>query len=216
MLGGDFLASIFVRTLIIYLFLSISIRIMGKRQIGELEVEELVSTLVLSEVAALPIADPDIPLTNAIIPVLFIVCLEIIISYTKNKSSVLKKYIEGEPIYLIKQGKLLQSELKRNRISVNELLCELRIQGIADISEVDYAVLEKNGSISVFKKNETPLSYALIIDGEVNEKSLAQLGRDEKWLNKKLLETGICASEVFLLTANDGDILYIIRKENEK
>lgn len=214
MLGGDFLASIFVRTLIIYLFLSISIRIMGKRQIGELEVEELVSTLVLSEVAALPIADPDIPLTNAIIPVLFIVCLEIIISYTKNKSSVLKKYIEGEPIYLIKQGKLLQSELKRNRISVNELLCELRIQGIADISEVDYAVLEKNGSISVFKKNETPLSYALIIDGEVNEKSLAQLGRDEKWLNKKLLETGICASEVFLLTANDGDILYIIRKEN--
>ena len=216
MLGGDFLASIFVRTLIIYLFLSISIRIMGKRQIGELEVEELVSTLVLSEVAALPIADPDIPLTNAIIPVLFIVCLEIIISYTKNKSSVLKKYIEGEPIYLIKQGKLLQSELKRNRISVNELLCELRIQGIADISEVDYAVLEKNGSISVFKKNETPLSHALIIDGEVNEKSLAQLGRDEKWLNKKLLETGICASEVFLLTANDGDILYIIRKENEK
>lgn len=208
------MASIFVRTLIIYLFLSISIRIMGKRQIGELEVEELVSTLVLSEVAALPIADPDIPLTNAIIPVLFIVCLEIIISYTKNKSSVLKKYIEGEPIYLIKQGKLLQSELKRNRISVNELLCELRIQGIADISEVDYAVLEKNGSISVFKKNETPLSYALIIDGEVNEKSLAQLGRDEKWLNKKLLETGICASEVFLLTANDGDILYIIRKEN--
>ena len=210
------MASIFVRTLIIYLFLSISIRIMGKRQIGELEVEELVSTLVLSEVAALPIADPDIPLTNAIIPVLFIVCLEIIISYTKNKSSVLKKYIEGEPIYLIKQGKLLQSELKRNRISVNELLCELRIQGIADISEVDYAVLEKNGSISVFKKNETPLSHALIIDGEVNEKSLAQLGRDEKWLNKKLLETGICASEVFLLTANDGDILYIIRKENEK
>ena len=95
------MASIFIRTLIIYLFLSISLKIMGKRQIGELEVGELVSTLVISEVAALPIADPDIPLMNAIIPVLFIVCLEIIISSLKNKSEKLKKYIEGEPIFLI-------------------------------------------------------------------------------------------------------------------
>ena len=163
------MASIFIRTLIIYLFLSISLKIMGRRQIGELEVGELVSTLVISEVAALPIADPDIPLMNAIIPVLFIVCLEIIISSAKNKSEKLKKYIEGEPIFLIYKGKLQQKQLKENRISVNELLCELRMQGCADINDVCYAVLEQNGKLSVFENDES-FTHTLIIDKTVNEK----------------------------------------------
>lgn len=216
MLGGDFLAAIFIRTLFIYLFLSISIKIMGKRQIGELEVEELVSTLVISEVAALPIADPDIPLMNAIIPVLFIVCLEIIISYVKNKSALLKKYVEGEPIYLVYRGKLLQNVLKENRLSINELLCEMRIQGVSSIEEVDYAVLEQNGSISIFKKDDTPLSHSVITDGEVDLKMLSELGHDEKWLNKQLSKKNVTAEGVFLMTVDDNDGIYIIRKETEK
>ncbi len=216
MLGGDLLAAIFIRTLFIYLFLSISIKIMGKRQIGELEVEELVSTLVISEVAALPIADPDIPLMNAIIPVLFIVCIEIIISYVKNKSSLLKKYVEGEPIYLVYKGRLLQDVLKENRISVNELLCEMRIQGVSAIDELDYAVLEQNGSISLFKKDDTPLSHSVIIDGEIDLKMLSALGHDEIWLKKKLSKRGVTADGVFLMTVNDNDDIYIIRKESSK
>ena len=106
------MASIFIRTLIIYVFISISLKVMGKRQLGELEVGELVSTLLVSEVAALPIADPDIPLMNAVIPILFIVCLEIIVSSIKNKSEKLKKYIEGKPIFLIYKGELKQSALR--------------------------------------------------------------------------------------------------------
>lgn len=210
------MAAIFIRTLFIYLFLSISIKIMGKRQIGELEVEELVSTLVISEIAALPIADPDIPLMNAIIPVLFIVCLEIIISYVKNKSALLKKYVEGEPIYLVHRGKLLQSVLKENRLSINELLCEMRIQGVSSIKEIDYAVLEQNGSISIFKKDDTPLSHSVIVDGEIDVKMLTELGHDEAWLKGQLSKRSIAADEVFLMTVDDNSGIYIIRKESEK
>ena len=210
------MAAIFIRTLFIYLFLSISIKIMGKRQIGELEVEELVSTLVVSEVAALPIADPDIPLMNAIIPVLFIVCLEIIISYVKNKSALLKKYVEGEPIYLVHRGRLLQSVLKENRLSVNELLCEMRIQGVSSIEEIEYAVLEQNGSISIFKKDDTPLSHPLIVDGEVDLKMLTELGHDEWWLKKQLSKKSLAVEDVFLMTVDDNNGIYIIRKETIK
>ena len=148
------MASIFVRTVIRYVCLSLSLKFMGKRQMGELEISELVSTLVISEVAALPVADPDIPLLNAIIPVILIVCLEIIISYAKNKSAKLKKCVEGQPIFVIYRGKLRQSALNDNRISLNELLCELRMQGVGDIKNVYYAILEPNGKLSVLKREK--------------------------------------------------------------
>ena len=211
--GGDFLAAIFIRTLLVYLFLSISIKFMGKRQIGELDVGELVTTLVISEVVALPIADPDIPLMNAVISVLFIVCLEIIISYVKNKSSLLKKCVEGTPIFLVFKGELNQSALKENRLSVNELLCEMRGQGISSISDLNYAVLEQNGKISMFKKSDAPLSHPVIIDGEIDDKALSSLGQNSEWLEKTLKERGYTCDEVFLMTVNDNNIIYIIRKE---
>ena len=210
------MASIFIRTLIIYLFLSISIKIMGKRQIGELEVSELVSTLVISEVAALPIADPDIPLMNAILPVLLIVCLGIIISYIKNKSTILKKCVEGDPIYLIYKGKLSQGALKKNRISVNELLSEMRTQGVASLDEIDYAILEPNGNISIFTKDNSTLSHPVIIDGVIDPTTLSELGHDKKWLLKALKKQGVKLDEVFIMTVNDKSDIYIIRKENDK
>ena len=130
------MASILIRTILIYLLLSFSLRIMGKRQIGELDASELVSTLLISELAAIPIDDPDIPLFNAIIPMLFILSLEIIISTLKNRSEKIKSVLDGNPIYIIYKGKILQNALKENRISINELLSEMRIQGIGDISEI--------------------------------------------------------------------------------
>ena len=148
------MASMVIRTLIIYVLLNITLRIMGKRQIGELDVEELVSTLLISEIAALPIDDTDIPLFNAIIPVVLILSLEIILSTLKNKSEKLKRRIEGEPSYIIYKGKLMQKNLADNRISINELLSELRVQGAADISDVYYAVLEQNGTMSVIKRDD--------------------------------------------------------------
>lgn len=212
--GGGNLAAIFIRTLIIYLSLAVSLKFMGKRQIGELEIGELVSTLILSEVAALPIADPDIPLLNAIIPLLLIVCLEILISFIKNKSERLKRWFDGEPVFLIYRGKLIQSELKKNRISINELLCEIRMQGIGDINDVCYAVLEQNGKLSVFQKNsENKFTHPIIIDNEVNKKNVHMLGYDEKWLKKQLKRHGAKINEVFLMTVDDSEKISIIRKE---
>lgn len=207
------MAAIFIRSFILYFFLAVCMKLMGKRQIGELEINELVTTFVISEVAALPIADPDIPLLNAVIPILLIVCLEIIISSVKNKSERLKKYIEGEPVFLIYEGKLSQKSLAENRISVNELMCEIRLQGCSDLSEVEYAILEQNGKISIFDKDCKKFTHAIIIDKEVNENALMLLGYDKKWLSEHLKQRGISKNEVFLMTANKNGEITIINKE---
>ena len=191
-------------------------KIMGKRQIGELEINELVTTFVISEVAALPIADPDIPLLNAVVPILLIVCLEIIISSIKNKSEKIKKYVEGEPIFLIYNGKLSQSALADNRISINELLCEIRLQGIADINCVKFAVLEQNGKISLFEEDKSQnFSHPIIIDKEIDKNSLRLLGYDETWLEKELLRCGADKNSVFLMTVNQNGKTNIIYKEEK-
>ena len=130
------MASIIIRTAIVYILLTISLRITGKRQLGELDVGELVCTLLISELMAIPIDDPDIPLLNAVIPTLFVISLEIIISAIKNKSEKLKRAVEGTPTYIIYKGRLLQDVLKENRISINELLSEMRKQSITDLRDV--------------------------------------------------------------------------------
>lgn len=208
------MASIFIRTVLIYAFLSISLKLMGKRQIGELEIGELVTTLVLSEVAALPIADPDMPLMNAIIPITLIVCLEIIISTVKNKSERLKKYIEGRPVFLIYKGKLRQDALEESRISINELLSEIRQLGIGDINEVYYALLEQNGKLSVFEKNsDSNFLHTVIVDAEVDDKVLKKLGYNHAWLKKRLDVHGVDEKEIFLMTVDDNGETYIIKKD---
>ncbi len=208
------MASIFIRTVLIYFFLAVALKIMGKRQIGELEVNELVSTLVVSEVAALPIADPDIPLLNALLPVALIVCLEIIISAVKNKSEKLKRRIEGEPIFLIYRGKLQQKALCDNRMSVNELLCEMRMQSIGNIDDVYYAILEPNGKLSFFENPDAKsFTHTLIVDSEIYESALKGLGYNDEWLQKQLKKHKAKSSEVFLMTADDNGETYIIRKE---
>ena len=209
------MASILVRTVIIYILLSLSLRIMGKRQLGELDVMELVSTLLISELASIPIDDPDIPLLNAIIPILLILSAEVILSTLKNKSEKLKETLEGKPVYIIYKGRLLQDALKENRISINEVLSEMRTQGIGDISEVNYAIMEQNGSLSLLKKSVDNLAHTVIIDGKVISASLKALGYDERWLEKRLKEEKTKVDEVFLLTVTDSGEINIILKEEK-
>lgn len=211
--GGVFLSSIVIRTLIIYILLSISLRIMGKRQLGELDVAELVSTLLISEIAAIPIDDPDIPLLNAIIPIFLIISIEIIVSSLKNKSEKLKQMVEGTPVYIIYKGRVLQKNLSENRISINELLSSLRSQGISDISEVDYGVIEPNGTLSVIKTSDTPLSHAIIIDSSVCEDTLKSTGYSIEWLTKTLQDKKLSTSDIFLMTVNDYGKINIIKKD---
>ena len=209
------MASIIIRTLIIYLLLSLTLKVMGKRQIGELEIGELVTTLLVSELASIPIDDPDIPLINAILPILLLFSLEIIISALKNKSDKMKRLIEGEPVYIIYKGKLLQSALEENRLSVNELLSELRIQGIGDISTVRYAILEQSGKLSVIKDTDDPYTHTIIIDSAVQRENLKKLGYEETWLKRQLEERGLCTEEVFLMTVSDGGKIHVVRKEKK-
>ena len=210
------MTSIVVRTIIVYVILSFSLRIMGKRQLGELDVGELVSTLLISEIASIPIDDPDIPLTNAIIPILFILTIEIIISTVKNKSEKLKALVEGKPEYIIYKGKLLQSVLKDNRISVNELLSEMRSQGIGDINDIYYATVEQNGALSILKRGEGKMTHPLIIDGKIIENNLIAHGYNEKWLKKQLSQRKLSQEDVFLMTVSDDGQINVIVKEEKK
>ena len=224
------MASIFFRIVLIYFFLSLTLKLMGKRQLGELEVGELVSTLLISEVAAIPIDDPDLPLLNALIPILFILSAEILLSSVKNRSEKLKRLIEGQPVYIIYKGKIRQKVLEDNRISVNELLSELRVLGIADISEVAYAILEQSGKLSVTLRadcqpitkegltqtSDPVIAHLIVADREVNEENLKALGYNRAWLDGVFSRYGVKLSEVFLLTVDDLGNTSLTRKETIK
>ena len=209
------MASVILRTLIVYILLSISLRIMGKRQLGELDVSDLVSTLLVSEIASIPIDDPDIPILNAILPILFILSVEVILSTVKNKSEKIKSVIESSPVYIIYKGKLLQNSLKENRISIDEVLSEMRAQGIADISEVYYGIIEQNGSLSLIKKSGRAMAHAVIIDGEMIEKTVTAQKINKKRIYEILKDHSLDAKDVFLMTMSDDGSVNLIPKENE-
>ena len=207
------MTSIFFRTTIIFIMLSLCMKLMGKREIGELEVGELVTTLLISEICSIPIDDPDIPLLNAIIPVLFIVSCEILISFVKNKSRRLKKVFDGNTVYLISNGKINQKALRDNRISIEELFASIRQNGVGSLSDVSYCILEANGRISVIK-NDSTLSYVAISDGEAIPELLKKRGLDKSWLKKNL--NGNKEKDVFLMTVDeDGTTNIILKEENE-
>lgn len=207
----DELATLLVRTVIIYFLLTLAMRIMGKRQLGEMELSELVTTLLLSEIAAVPITDFRIPITRAIIPVVLIISFEIIVPFIIGKKRSLKKLVEGKPSYLIYRGELRMSEIRKNRVSLDELICELRGQGYFDISDIQYAILEPNGKLSVLPKcgdttaqNANGMVHSLIIDGEIIDFNLKLLKIERKWLDKKLSSLGVSLSAVRFFGVDDN------------
>ena len=210
------MTSIFIRTIIIYVILNVMLKIMGKRQIGELEVNELVTTLLISEIGALPISDTNIPLLPSIIPILFIASAEVMISIIKNKSAIIKRAVEGEPVYIIYKGRLRQKALGDNRISINEVLTEMRVQGIADIRDVRYAILEQNGKISFLKESDNPnIAKTLIIDTHPDMQNIKEANLTLEWVKEQLNERGIPMSRVFLMTVNESGAINIIEKEEK-
>lgn len=209
------MVSIFIRTILVYILLNVVLNIMGKRQIGELEVGELVCTLLISEIAAIPISDPDIPLLWAVVPIIFICAIEVALSAIKNRCTKVKRAVEGNSLYIIYKGRLRQNVLLENRISINEVLTEIRIQGFGGIGDVEYGILEQNGKISLFDKNTT-LSHFLVIDGEVNKNAMRELGYNEGWLNRVIREEKLSLGEVFLLSVDDDGKRNIVKKEVEK
>ena len=220
--------TIFIRTVIIYLILIITMRIMGKRQIGELELSELVTTLLLSEIATLPITERDIPILFAVIPIITLLSLEVIISVILIKFPSLKNLMSPRPNVIIEKGKLNQKELTKLRISTDELMCELRRSGYTDISEIYYAIAEGNGKLSIIPKAEssTPklsqlglsvtengIFHIVISDGKLNRHGLTSSGLSDDELNIMLDKSGHTVSDIFLLLADDSGNINIIPKE---
>lgn len=223
--------TLFIRTLLIYFILLISIRLMGKRQIGELQITEFIVTFMLSELATTPIIDKRAPVTYAIVPILLLLSLEVIFSFIISKLPSLKKLFFGSPGILINRGKIMQKELARNRIDINELMAELRLKDIADPSEVNYAILEDNGKLSVIRKasvspptadvlgvhvKDSGIAHPLIICGTVSEAGLKTANKTEKWLKGELAELRAEISDVFLFTVDDLGRTNIIMKEDDK
>ena len=220
---------VFIRTVVIFAILIAVLRLMGKRHLGELEIGELVTTLMISEIATLPLENPSVPLLYAIIPLSTLMLFEVGISMILTKFPKLKNLISPRPSVIIRQGKLDQKELRRLRISMDEFLSVLRQNNVADISDVNYAIMEQNAKITIVPKAEASqptmkefnlpcrdkgIPHILIADGVVNEYNLKNSKKDKDWLNAELKKHNITSDGVFLFTVNDIDEVYIIKKEN--
>lgn len=210
---------ILIRTIVIYITLIGAMRLMGKRQIGQLEVSDLVSTLLLSEIAALPIENPSIPLVYALIPIIIVLGAEIFTAALLSRFPALKNLLSVRPTLLIKMGDPQIDGLRRARISADELMVALRRSGNTDISKVAYAIFEQDGGISVIPTTEDrPATaadvgchptesgiYHIIIDnGRVDSHGLAAAKKNKAWLEQLLVSENCRAEDIFLLLADDG------------
>ncbi len=218
-----------VRTVIMYFLLVVAVRLTGKRQIGELQVSELVITYMLSELAVFPITDKNVPLLHSALPIILLLSLEVIFSFLQTKSSRFRQLFSGGAVAVISRGRLNREELLKNRIDLEELLGELRLKGVFDIADVEYAFLEENGKLSVLQKasaspmtpdslgfstGESGFSHLIISDGRVHEGELEEAGLDRRRLSRFLKRHSVKAEDVFLLTADDaGDMTLIIKSD---
>jgi len=221
---------ILIRTIIIFILLEFVVRLMGKRHMGELEIGELITTIMISEIATLPLQDASIPILYALVPISVLMVFEIGSSVILTKFPKLKGLVTPGPSIIIEKGTVNQKELKRLRISVEELMSALRQNGVSDISEVNYAIMEQNAIISVIPKSkytspsadllgidceEHGIPHIIISDGKINSANLKRLGKDIEWISSVLERSGCTASEVFLMTADDLGKTNIILKEEE-
>ncbi len=222
------MVTIVFRTLLIYGILLLTMRLMGKRQIGELEVTELVTTLLVSEIASVPVTNQDIPILHAVIPILLLLILEVLSSFLLFRFPALKPVLSASPTQLIREGKMLQSELLSNRVSVEELMSELRQQGYADLSQIDEAILETNGKLTILPKpafsmpnasqlgvtlSEEPLSHVVFCAGRVNKAGLSLIGKDPAWLRRELSRRKVSAKSLYCVTANRSGEIHLVKKE---
>ena len=227
------MVTIAVRTFVVYVALSVVLRILGKRQIGELEISELVSTLLLSELATASITDTDLPLAYSLLPLLLIMSFELLISDVKNRAPALKRIFEGTPGVLVSRGVLDQKELARMRISLEELLSAFRLQGVSSIDDVYYAILEQNGKLAVILKKEkqpvtlddlagksieeTGIAHAIVVDGQIKKEELSVCKKDIAWVEAVCRAYGVKTADVFLLSLDDaGETSIILKDEKNK
>ena len=220
------------RTILLYLTLFGAVRLMGKRQVGQLEPSEFVVAMLLADLAAIPMQDSSLPLLSGIVPIATVVGLELVLSYFVMKSVVFRKFLCGKPVILIENGKILQDNLRRTRYTLDELTSHLRQKDVLDLTTVQYAILETDGNLSVFpypeekpasatdaditpKKQSLPIT--IIQDGYLSREDLKRAGKEQFWLKKVLGKHKAREETTLLLTVDgEGKIVWIGKDESTR
>lgn len=211
---------VLIRTVVLYLFIVVGIRLLGKHQIGQLEPSELVLTLIIADLASVPMQDNGIPLLSGLIPIVVLLSLSTTLSVLCTKSIRFRALLCGRPSIVVENGVVLETQLRKNRLTLDELMEELRIQGYADFKSIKFALLETNGQLSVLpytsdkpvtaaqmglQPEETGLPVVIVSDGRLLSHNLKGLGYEEIWLEKQLAAHGLHSHrQVFLLTVDEA------------
>ena len=204
-----------LRTFILYIVIMAAMRIMGKRQVGDMQPSDLVVSLLISEIAAMPIDNIDRPIVNGIIAVFLLVFLETALACISLKSGKLRRVVNGAPVIIINRGKVNRASLKRLRITTDELLETLRSQGFFDISTVQYAIIEPNGQLSVLEKSGGSLAVPVICDGKMQTHFMESAGISKHEVNSALKKRGISAEDVFIMTLDVDGKAFIIKEDGK-
>lgn len=221
----------FIRVIILYILVLITMRLMGKREIGQLQPFELAIAIMIADLAAVPMADIGIPITSGVVPILGLLVLHLLISLINLKSIWARGIICGKPSILIYRGRINEKELKKERFTVNELEERLRGNNVASIADVEYAILETSGQITVIQKpdkratipadfNIMPeyegIPYDLVIDGRIMENNLKAIGKNYEWLKKQVEKFKIKPEEALLVTIDGKNQIFCQAKEKKK
>lgn len=219
-----------IRAAVLYIFVIFMIKLMGKRQIGEMQPAELVITILISEIVTVPMQDNSTPLIHSVIAVMLLVSLEIILSALSMKFMKLRTIVEGNPIIVIRNGKIEQKELQRLRMTMDDLLEALRQKDVFDINDVNYAIVETNGTMSVLLKaekqpltaesakiklNDKGLPCAVIIDGKIIKESYGDCGMTDEKLMKTVKESELKLKDILLMVTDGKGESTVIRKDKK-
>jgi uncharacterized membrane protein YcaP (DUF421 family) len=213
---GEFMV-IFYRTIILYGLLLIIFRLMGKREIGELSILDLVVFIMIGELAVVAIDEPKFPLLHAVFPMILLMVIQITFALFSLKSKKFRDLIEGKPIIIINRGKIDEREMKRQRYNFDDLLMQLREKDIRNIADVEYAILEPSGKLSVFEKKDKDgdITIPLILDGAVQEVNLDRINKTNLWLRQELKKRGYTNFKLISFCSYANGSFYIDEK-NEK
>lgn len=202
--------TILLRTIILYVVIIITFRLMGKREIGELGIVDLVVFIMIAEMAAIAIENYNESFSQYLIPIFLLVILQVIFSFISLKSRKFRKLVDGEPSMIIKRGKIDEKEMKRQRYNFDDLMMQLREKDIRNIKDVEYAILEPTGKLSVFKyENETGFTIPLILEGKIQNDKLRELNLSEEWLYNELAKKNIIDINKISFCSYQNGELYI-------
>ena len=215
------MAYIILRSVILYMVVAISLRMMGKRQIGELQPSELVITLLFSELASMPMQDVDQPILTGILPILALAAIEIAVSTITLKSVKLRHLLYGKPIVLVYNGKIDQKAMEKARVSIDDLIEAMRTSGVIKVADIDFAVLETNGNMSIIQKEnastKSGMPEVMVVDGKIMKDNLKKYGLSTDWIKDIMEVQGIKnRKDIFFLTREQGGKTHIIKKEKSK